>query len=294
MTKVAIASTIFSISAFASTIDAETIKVQSGDTLWKLSQKHDVSVSSIQEANNLSSTTLRLGQALYIPTTNTTKYTVKSGDFLWSISQSFHTSVKQIQQANQLTSSNIYVGQVLTIPNANKTTTSTTYTVQSGDALWKIAQHYGVSIQHIIDWNQLNSTHLRVGQKLNIQGDTTRPSNMDDLITTAKQNIGIPYQWGGDYPSQGFDCSGFLHYVFKKNDINIPRTTASIYYDGTSVSQPKRGDIVFFETYKKGPSHAGIYLGNNQFIHASSSKGITISSLSNPYWSPRYIGAKTY
>ncbi len=115
----------------------------------------------------------------------------------------------------------------------------------------------------------------------------------DQLVKEAKKYLGVPYAWGGSSPN-GFDCSGFLNYVFdKSSDINLPRTVSEIYKEGTKVSKPEVGDIVFFETYKPGASHAGIYIGNDQFIHSSSSKGVSITSMDNSYWSKRYLGAKS-
>ncbi len=114
------------------------------------------------------------------------------------------------------------------------------------------------------------------------------------LIQTAKNYIGTPYTFGGTTP-KGFDCSGYLQYVFAKNGISIPRLADDQYKLGTrtkSTSQLEPGDLVFFTTYEPGPSHCGIYLGSGNFIHASSSKGVRIDALSNSYWQPRYIGGK--
>lgn len=120
---------------------------------------------------------------------------------------------------------------------------------------------------------------------------STSGFNAINLIADASELVGVPYVWGGTTTS-GFDCSGFIQYVFKKNGVNLPRTAAQQYNAGSSVSSPQVGDIVFFETYKSGPSHNGIYIGNNQFIHAGSSTGVTIANLNNSYWSQRYLGAK--
>ncbi|MFS0620607.1 C40 family peptidase [Priestia megaterium] len=118
-------------------------------------------------------------------------------------------------------------------------------------------------------------------------------SYKDTAIATGKKLMGVPYKWGGT-TTKGFDCSGFIQYIFKKAGKTLPRTTEQMYQVGTSVSKAKlqKGDLVFFQTYKKGPSHVGVYLGNNQFLQASTSKGVTITSLSNSYWKARYIGAK--
>ena len=124
--------------------------------------------------------------------------------------------------------------------------------------------------------------------------NTAREIKRDKIINMAKSFQGVPYVWGGTSPS-GFDCSGFTHYVFLKNDITIPRTSSNQYYNAGSWVQKSNllpGDLVFFTTYKSGPSHVGIYLGNNKFIHASSSKGVTISDLNSSYYAQRYIGAK--
>jgi len=124
---------------------------------------------------------------------------------------------------------------------------------------------------------------------------TARSIKVERIVQTGKWYLGVPYVFGGS-TTKGFDCSGFTQYVMAQNRISIPRTTELQYGKGTSVSKSslKKGDFVFFETYKPGPSHVGIYLGSDKFIHASSGAGkVIISNLfSNTYYSQHYIGAR--
>lgn len=123
---------------------------------------------------------------------------------------------------------------------------------------------------------------------------TAREIKVEKVIQQAKWYMGVPYVWGGTSPS-GFDCSGFTHYTLLKNDIIVQRTAALQYNAGSWVSRNslQPGDLVFFSTYSAGASHVGIYLGNNQFIHASSGAGkVTISDLTGSYYTQHYLGAK--
>ena len=113
------------------------------------------------------------------------------------------------------------------------------------------------------------------------------------IVTTAKAFIGVPYVFGGTNPS-GFDCSGLLQYVFKLNGLTIPRLADEQYNLGRSaeINRLSPGDLVFFTTYTSGVSHCGIYVGDGKFLHASSSRGVIISNLSDDYWKKRLVSAK--
>ena len=118
-------------------------------------------------------------------------------------------------------------------------------------------------------------------------------ANVSSIVSTAQTFIGVPYVFGGTTPS-GFDCSGYVQYVFKMHGLNIPRLADEQYNLGKAVtrSQLKAGDLVFFTTYAAGASHCGIYIGDGKFLHASSSKGVKVDSLDSEYWKPRFIGAR--
>lgn len=113
------------------------------------------------------------------------------------------------------------------------------------------------------------------------------------LLIIAMRFGGVPYVWGGETPA-GFDCSGFVQYVFRQIGINLPRTADVQYELGRKVlqSELQPGDLVFFETYEPGASHNGIYVGDGNFIGANSGTGVAVASLASPYWRTRYLGAR--
>ncbi|WP_041274982.1 LysM peptidoglycan-binding domain-containing C40 family peptidase [Desulforamulus reducens] len=181
-------------------------------------------------------------------------------------------------------------------------------TVQKGDSLWSIANRCGTSVDSLKQLNNLNSDSLKIGQILNVpdqvanQSVRPRTDSPDSsrgvvdravaVLDYAKQYIGVGYRSGGESPS-GFDCSGYVRYVYKNFGIDLVHTAAGQYNAGSVVkrSELNPGDLVFFNTGGAGINHSGIYVGNNQFIHASTSRGIRIDSMSDSYWNTKFRGA---
>ncbi|MEC0093390.1 C40 family peptidase [Paenibacillus macquariensis] len=138
---------------------------------------------------------------------------------------------------------------------------------------------------------KLTATALSMALALTIgTGSVFADSKMNSVID---RTIGVTYKTGGT-TTNGFDCSGFTRYVFLKLGVNLPRQSGSQYNMGTAVSksQLRPGDLVFFNTLGKGVSHVGISVGNGKFAHASTSRGVIVSSLSESYYAKRYVGAK--
>lgn len=121
----------------------------------------------------------------------------------------------------------------------------------------------------------------------------SRGATGDRIISIARRYMYTPYAFGGTGPG-GFDCSGFTQYVFRQAGISLYRMADGQFEQGQAVPESMLGpgDLVFFSTYEPGPSHVGIYVGNGRFIHSGSSTGVTVSSLGDSYWGPRYIGAR--
>lgn len=258
-------------------------------------------------------------------TTNKT-YTVKAGDSLSKIAAAHKISLNDLMSWNELTSTLIYPNDVLVVTKPSATSSNTTkptnqdnvkseqhgtYKVKAGDSLWKISKQYSMSITKLKEMNALSSDVIQVGQVLTVKATATSAEpkqatatdavtakvdyNVDQLLKTAKAFLGTAYIFGGSNPGLGFDCSGFIYYVFNKAGKELSRLSSDGYYNRSYyVHTPQVGDLVFFEnTYRKGISHLGIYAGNNTFIHASS-KGVQQTSLDNSYWSAHFEGFKRF
>ena len=144
--------------------------VKSGDSLWSIAKKYNVSVSDLKEANGLTSSMLSIGDVLKIPVieeeVKENIYIVKSGDSLYKIAQNYDTTVSEIMKLNNLTSTLLSIGQMLQIPS---TSSSNTYIVKSGDSLYKIAQNNNTTVDELMKINNLSSTLLNIGQVLKLK-----------------------------------------------------------------------------------------------------------------------------
>ncbi|WP_110064014.1 LysM peptidoglycan-binding domain-containing protein [Cytobacillus oceanisediminis] len=256
-------------------------------------------------------------------------YTVKPGDTLSKIALNHKISLVDLMGWNNLSHHIIRPGQVLKVKKSAQSTpakntetsaappaptgpapvvNSTAYIVVKGDTLSTIAVKNKTSVQQIKEWNKLNSDLIYIGQKLVLGGTEQNPSKQpviekpakvenstaNSLLAEAQKHIGVPYKWAGSTP-EGFDCSGFIYYVLNKSGSQLGRYSTDGYYSRSYyINQPQPGDLVFFEnTYRPGISHMGFYVGDNQFIHASSN-GVEVSSLDDPYYKKHFDGFKRF
>ena len=123
------------------------------------------------------------------------------------------------------------------------------------------------------------------------------PTSGQVILESARLQLGERYKFGGKSPATGFDCSGLAWFSHKQNGINIPIHSSEQFKYGRPISKAglKAGDLVFFETYRQGASHVGIYKGAGEFIHAPNrNKQVQIQVLSNSYYRKRYLGARRY
>ena len=120
------------------------------------------------------------------------------------------------------------------------------------------------------------------------------PGERSALVGTALSLRGAPYRDGGSDPS-GFDCSGFVAYVYAQRGVYLPRTVSELYRQGDPVDRGaiEQGDLVFFSTIAPGASHVGIAISGGEFVHAPSSSGVVrVEPMAASYWAARYVGAR--
>ena len=175
-----------------------TYTVVKGDTLSKIANMFNTTVAELKSLNNLTSDLLQIGQILFIPVTTITPtyetYTVQRGDTLYGIARKYNTTVEELKSLNNITGNNLYIGQQLKVPAQEITEDENyeIYTVVKGDSLWLISQKYGVSVDDLIEINNLETVNLQIGDKLKIPKETTKKTytvqSGDTLWSIAKDN----------------------------------------------------------------------------------------------------------
>lgn len=273
-----------------------------GDTLKKIAKQYSISEKELKETNNLKTDKLKVGQQILVKNTSPNiedsrktfykeksldaeeekTYTVKKGDNIWRIAKRFDISVEGLKEINGLTGSSLKTGQKLVV-------SKTAAEPKEPEDIKAIQASYDRKATPVI-----TSARLEEVKELSISKDLSKMSINERLILFAKKMLHLPYKFGGN-GSFGLDCSAYVQKVYGIAGIDLPRSAREQFSMGESVDKDElsTGDLVFFRTYASFPSHVGIYLGNNLFIHASTrSKKITIDSLESPYYVRRFIGAK--
>lgn len=153
----------------------------------------------------------------------------------------------------------------------------------------------GDALSNFLNQRATQSSKSNTGAKP-AADNSTASQDAGDLIMSAMGLIGVSYRFGGTNPNQGFDCSGFMQFIFRQAlQVNLPRTSREMATIGTAVAKSdlRPGDLVFFSTGGGGISHVGMYIGDNKFIHAPrTGKNIEIVSLSSKYWGSKYTTAR--
>ncbi len=267
--------------------------VRPGDTLIGISRIFDTNPETLKSANGLGSSKILIGQKLSIPTLQsaaanerTTKakddsalaysiYTVQPGDNLIKISRMFDTKPETLRSANGFKGSKILIGQSLKIPIPK--------TAAVEERIPALSYTPSVISNVLLQRDLIEDTKEKV------------PPRRILLVEAGFKLLGTRYRFGGNSEKYGFDCSGLVKNLFSKFTIDLPHSSREQFKQGEKVDRDKlaEGDLVFFSSGGKLPNHVGIYIGNNQFLHAASkAKKVIISDLDKLWYSMRYLGAR--
>jgi peptidoglycan endopeptidase LytE len=279
-------------------------RVQAGDTMTSIARQFGVEVAALAGANSIEDpNAISVAAELIIPDPSTAF--VAAARAPAAATPSPMPTAPPTPQPTPTPTARPTATVTRAAPSPTPTSVSPavgSYVVQPGDTLYSIAARLGVTPAALQATNQLASAdRIFVGQRLTIPrvnassaspGSQASPTN--DIVTLARQYLGAPYVFGGTTPV-GFDCSGFIFFVFNRAGRTIERDIWSQYDSGPHVTreQLQPGDLVFFQnTYMEGLSHNGIYVGNGEFINAiGEDSGVGISRLGSPYWADRWYGA---
>jgi peptidoglycan endopeptidase LytE len=252
--------------------------VRKGDTLGKIARAHHVSVATIQAANGLEGTRLSVGTKLVLPGGKARSKRRKA-----SGGKGKRDVVRESGSAEESPP-----GAQLSLADPQGAPLST--------EAWKLPTEAELAelARAVNAADTATPAFAAASDAPGADAPKADAPIKDRLLRVAKRMLEVPYRFGGT-TLWGLDCSGFVQKTFAFLNLDLPRSAREQFREGAKVAKAdlSPGDLVFFRTYAKYPSHVGIYLGDNRFVHASSrEKKVTVDSLDAPYYVKRYIGAK--
>ena len=270
----------------------------SQQTVASSSSSQSSVASSVSSAAPASSVSSQSSSKQAVIAANHITYTVKSGDTLYIIAQKYGVSVASLREANPNLGNSLIVGQSIIVNNPTKNPAAASSSSQQAQASSSSQQQASQARTNNNQSNQQTAQNNNQQQnnnnnqtaKSNSQAQpasTTRTGSGNNVVSYAESLIGVPYVYGGTTPS-GFDCSGFVQYVYSHFGVNLPRTTTQQENCGTQipVSQAQPGDLYFWGN-KGSAYHVAICIGNGQYI-AAPEPGQSVSIGSTQYFQPSF------
>lgn len=261
--------------------------------------------SSVSSAAPASSVSSQSSSKQAVIAANHTTATVKSGDSLYAIAQEYGVSVASLREANPNLGNSLTVGQSLIVNNPTKNPAAASSSLQQAQASSASSQQQAPQVREAAapqartannnqqaaqnnnqQQNNNNNQAAQANSKAQ-QSSTTRTGSGNNVVSYAESFIGVPYVYGGTTPS-GFDCSGFVQYVYNHFGVSLPRTTTQQENYGTQipVSQAQPGDLYFWGN-KGSAYHVAICVGNGKYI-AAPEPGQSVSIGSTQYFQPSF------
>ena len=262
--------------------------VAKGDTLFAIANRYTTDIDTLLQLNGFrKNARLSIGQKILVRKSGPRSHTVARGETLARIASRYKIEAAEIARLNRLDGNKISVGQRLLIEPCDPYATAGSAPPALGGSDAAAREAGGLSAA-TADAESLAVLTTNSGGSASTAAITQR------VIDFARSMLNVPYRFGGS-SLRGIDCSAYVQRVFGLMDVQIPRTAREQYSVGARIGRDdiQVGDLVFFRTYASFPSHVGIYLGENLFIHASSMvHKVAIDSISLPYYRKRFLGAR--
>ncbi|MGC9977220.1 MAG: NlpC/P60 family protein [Syntrophales bacterium] len=297
---------LFTAFGLSQEVFAKEYKVRRGDSIAKISKKFGVTQQALMEANGLTSDALQPRQVLIIPDTGKKKiakskkvtshgteyYVVKKGDTLKGIARKTGHPVSEISRLNHVNANSLKTGQKLVLARHGPVKEVSAVKTDGADESAEDDDFVGDD-DNVVMNNDTAEIEKDSDSSSELLGKWDSPSERSLFIRVAKGFLGAPYRLGGS-SVRGLDCSAFVKKIYEFFDVSLPRTAREQAHVGQRVSRDelKEGDLVFFNT-RRAYGHVGIYIGNNEFVHASAGRErrVRIDTLDKPYYDKRFVKA---